>query len=76
VEAHPDDPSVNSDGEQLINIELSEGEVDLFANPNVFLLWTFSFEPSNGVISITASPADYISVKSMIRVGLHIAEDI
>lgn len=76
VQAHPDDPSVNSDGEQLINIELSEGEVDLFANPNVFLLWTFNFEPSNGVISITASPADYISVKSMIRVGLHIAEDI
>jgi len=76
VQAHPDDPSVNSEGEQLVSIELSEAEVDLFANPDVFLLWTFSFEPSNGVISINASPADYISVKSMIRVGLHIAEDI
>lgn len=76
VEAHPNDPSVNANGEQLIDINLSEAEVDIFANPNVFLLWTFSFEASNGVVSVTASPADYIQVKSMIKVGLRIQEEI
>lgn len=76
VEAHPDSPDVNANGEQLIDLILSEAEVDIFAHPNVFLLWTFSFEASNGVVSVTASPADYIQVKSMIKVGLRIQEDM
>jgi len=76
VAANPNAPDINANGEQLIDINLSEAEVDIFANPNVFLLWTFSFEPSGGVITVTASPSDYIQIKSMIRVGLHFSEDL
>lgn len=75
VEQHPGDPDINANGEQMLTLELSEAEVNVFANPSVFLLWTFSFENSGGVVQITASPADYIQIKSMVRAGLHISGD-
>lgn len=75
VEQHPNDPDINALGEQMISLALSEAEVDIFANPSVYLLWTFSFENSNGVVQITASPADYIQIRSMITAGLHISGD-
>lgn len=68
-------PDVNQDGEQLISLALSETDMEVFANPFVYLLWTFSFEPSNGPVTIYASPADYIQVKSMLTVRMHVGED-
>ncbi len=68
-------PDVNQDGEQLISLALSETELDVFAHPFVFLLWTFSFEPSNGPVTVYASPADYIQVKSMLTVRMHVEVD-
>ncbi|MDP2174037.1 MAG: hypothetical protein Q8J62_09720 [Candidatus Cloacimonadaceae bacterium] len=65
-----------SPGEQITTLSLNKAELDVFAQPTVFMLWTFSFAAHGTPITITASPADYIQVKSMIRVGLRITEDI
>ena len=77
VEEHlgdPQYPEINSLGEQIISLSLSEAEVDVFAQPSVYLLWTFSFENSNGVVTVTANTGDFIRIKSMIKAGLHISE--
>jgi hypothetical protein len=77
VEAHIGDPAypeINSLGEQIITVTLSEAEVDVFAAPLVYLLWTFSFEDSDGVVTVTANTGDFIRIKSMIKAGLHISE--
>ena len=68
-------PDVNQDGEQEIQLALSEAEIGVFDNPMLYLLWTFTFEPSNGPVTITASPADYIQVKGMLRAKLHVEEN-
>ena len=77
VEDHTGDPAypeINSLGEQIINVSLSEAEVDVFAQPNVYLLWTFSFEASNEVVTVTANTGDFIRIKSMMKAGLHVSE--
>jgi len=65
-----------SPDEQTLELSLSKTELDVFTNPKVYLLWTFSFESSQGeVITITASPADYIQVKSMMTARIRIREE-
>lgn len=59
-------PDVNQDGEQIIQLGLTEEELNLFENPLLYLRWTFSFEPSNGPVTIYASSADYIQLKAML----------
>jgi hypothetical protein len=68
-------PDVNELGEQTIQLSLNKTELDVFTNPSVYMLWTFSFEASNGVVSVSASPASYIHVRSMIAAQIHIEEE-
>lgn len=63
---------VGEDGSQLLHFSLSEDELSVFANPLVYLLFTFSFEPSDDAVTIYASPADYVQVKSMLSASLHV----
>ncbi len=65
-------PDVDENDEQIIQLSLTHEELQLFTNPAVFMFWTFAFEASDGVITITASPADYVQVKCMLSVGVHV----
>ncbi len=60
--------------EQIIPLSLSHDELLLFTNPRVYLKQTFIFDASDGPITITASPADYIQVRSMMNVEIHVEE--
>ena len=66
---------VNSEGEQLINLTLEQEELKVFQNPEVYLLPSFSFEATDGPVTIYASPADYIHMKGMLTVRIHIEEE-
>ncbi|HNZ44715.1 MAG TPA: hypothetical protein PKH12_02145, partial [Candidatus Syntrophosphaera thermopropionivorans] len=68
-------PDVNSEGEQLINLTLEQEELKVFQNPEVYLLPSFSFEATDGPVTIYASPADYIHMKGMLTVRIHIEEE-
>lgn len=76
VESHPDAPNVNALGEQILNLNLNQEEMKIFSHPKLYLSLIFSFEESGEPITITASAADYIKVKSMMQLNVHISEDI
>ncbi|MDZ4182609.1 MAG: hypothetical protein U1B83_07025, partial [Candidatus Cloacimonadaceae bacterium] len=48
--------------EQIITISLNKAELDVFAQPTAFMLWTFSFAATGTPVTITASPADFIQI--------------
>ena len=60
--------------EQMIPLSLSHDEIMLFANETVYLKMTFLFDASDGPVTLTASPSDYIQIRSMINVQTHIEE--
>lgn len=64
----------SAEGYQEFSILMDETEIQFFDNPELFLLWSFSFDESSEVVSITASPADYIQIISMIPLGFRIKE--
>lgn len=77
VENNPNDPSVNSDGEQLISFKLTQDEMNIFSKPTIYLNLVFNMEGSNGQqVSIKGTTADHVRVKSMIKAKLHVTEDI
>lgn len=51
---------------QPITLSLSKEELNLFAEPNVYYTWSFSFHEANDVI-IYARTSDYIHVRSMLK---------
>jgi len=57
-----------------ISLNLSHEEIQLFTNPTVYMKQTFLFHATDGPVTITASPADYIQVKCMINVEAHVEE--
>ena len=75
VDENPGHPDLTQDGYQLFNLSLSRAEMELFSDANLHLLWTFNFDNS-GIITVTASPADYIHIKSMMRLNVRIKEDM
>lgn len=77
VEANPNAPNINSEGEQFINFDLNEEEMDIFANPTLYLNLVFTMEDTNNQpVSIKGTPADYIRVRSMIKANITVTEDI
>lgn len=60
--------------EQIITLCMTKEELELFTNETVYMRQTFHFDASNGPVSISASPADYIHLRSMIKVNTHIVE--
>ncbi len=75
VEEHPEAEDINSLGEQLVNISLTEEEVTVFTHPAVYLMWAFRFEPSNGLVTITTTLCDYIQIRSMSRIVVRVQGD-
>ncbi len=61
-----------SNGAQLTSLELSKDELNVFTNPIVYLRWAFTFDDTITPIVITASPLDYIQLRSMMNAQLHI----
>lgn len=57
---------------QIMPLALSKEELDVFANPKVYLRWAFTFNETVSPITITASPTDFIHVRSMINTQIHI----
>jgi hypothetical protein len=64
----------NPNLEQIVPVSLSHDEIMLFTNPTVYMKQTFIFDASDGPVTITASPADFIQVRSMIGVEAHVEE--
>ncbi len=64
-----------SDHDQEFELDLNTDELLVFANPKAYMRWAFTFDATDGDISITASPADYIHLQTMIRAKILIAED-
>jgi len=62
-------------GWQPLDITLSKPELDVFAQPSVYLRWAFTFESSNGQpVTIYARTTDYIHVKGMMLANILIEE--
>jgi len=66
---------VNPDA-QIIQLSLSKTELDLFANDKVYIRWAFVFANSLTPITITASPADYVQARAMIKAKIRVTEDL
>lgn len=64
----------NPNEEQPIPLNLSNDELMLFTNQKVYMKQTFMFDASDGPVTITASPADYIQVRSIVNLQAHIEE--
>ncbi|MGC9362168.1 MAG: hypothetical protein ACP5F3_04485 [Candidatus Syntrophosphaera sp.] len=67
---------VGPEGQQLIFLSLNKGEIDVFANPYVYLLWTFNLDSSEGPITIHASPEDYLQVRSILSATIQVEVDL
>lgn len=61
-------------GWQNLNLSIDEEEMQILTAPTIYLRWVFSFEESNGPVTIYAGSADYIHVKGMMIAKL-IVED-
>ncbi len=64
------------EAEQIVELAMNKSELDVFTNPFVYLTWIFTFEPSNGPVTIYARPTDYIQIRGMISARLHVSEDM
>jgi len=64
------------EAEQIVELAMNKSELDVFTNPFVYLTWIFTFEPSNGPVTIYARPTDYIQIRGMISARLHLSEDM
>ncbi len=62
------------EGQISVDMELTKNELDVFANPKVYMRWAFTFDDTITPIYITASPLDYIQIRSMMNAKLHIEE--
>lgn len=69
IDSYQDNPN-----EQPVSLDVTYDELMLFTNPKVYMKATFRFDASDGPITITASPADYIRIRGMIRVLTHVEE--
>lgn len=62
---HPSNtPEGSSD--QILELNLNTQEIKLFSNPKVYLKWKFSFMESGSQVTIHATSADYLRIKSML----------
>ncbi|MDZ4122366.1 MAG: hypothetical protein U1C33_08080, partial [Candidatus Cloacimonadaceae bacterium] len=61
-----------NDGMQSFVLQLTKEELETFTRPHAYLRWAFTFDESITPITITASPMDYIHIKSMIRSDIHV----
>ncbi|MDD2228833.1 MAG: hypothetical protein PHY48_05425, partial [Candidatus Cloacimonetes bacterium] len=62
-------------GEQTVPpITLSESEVKLFGNPNVYLRWKFAFHNSNVPVTIHGSTTDYIQIKGRLSAKIAVED--
>jgi len=61
-------------GWQSQELSIDEAEMQILTAPTIYLRWVFSFEESNGPVTIYAGTADYIHVKGMMIAKL-VVED-
>lgn len=52
--------------DQMVELTLTRDELMLFSNPHVYLKWKFSFMESGTPVTIYATSADYLRIKSML----------
>jgi len=64
---------VNS-GWQNINLVFDKNELNVFTGDNVYMRWAFSFEDSDGPVTLYASPADFIHVQGMMSARIRVEE--
>lgn len=58
---------------QSINVSLSKEELDVFAQPNVYYTWSFSFQELDDVL-IYARTSDFIHVRSMMTARIKVED--
>lgn len=57
-----------------VYLGLTHEELQLFTNPTVYMKLAFTFDASDGPVTITASPTDYIQLQISIGVETHVEE--
>ncbi|HOV16651.1 MAG TPA: hypothetical protein PLF50_04055 [Candidatus Cloacimonadota bacterium] len=60
--------------EQEIDLNLDKNEIKMFTHPFVYMRLKIKFDNTNGPVSITATPEDYIGIRCMLQVNAHIEE--
>lgn len=63
---------VSDTWQTLPPLTLTRSDLDLFINPEIYLKWEFSFEESQSLVEITATSADFIAIRSMLKGKLRI----
>jgi hypothetical protein len=61
-------------GEQSIPLWISNEDIMLFTNPKVYMKMTFSFDETTTPVTIYASMSDYIRVRGMLKVNVHVEQ--
>ncbi len=61
-------------GWQSVELYIDEAEMQILTAPSIYLRWVFSFEESDGPVTIYAGTADYIHVKGMMVAKLRVEE--
>ncbi len=58
---------------QAISLSLTKEELDVFAQPNVYYTWSFSFQELDDV-TIYARTSDYIHIRSMVKARIKVED--
>jgi len=59
--------AINPDYQIINDLALSQEELQIFTNEIVYMRWAFEFDESITPVTFTASPADYVEMKSLLR---------
>ncbi|MDY0150836.1 MAG: hypothetical protein RBS43_01030 [Candidatus Cloacimonas sp.] len=64
--------SITNPGWQTLDFSLPKAEMDVFAHPEVYLRFSFSFEESGEPIVIHATTSDFIHIRGMMNASIRI----
>lgn len=61
-------------GWQTLNLTIDNEELQFFTYPTVYMRWAFSFEASNGPVTIYAGAADFVHLKGMMIAKIRVED--
>jgi hypothetical protein len=66
--------SETNPGWQNINLSIDAEEIQIFTAPTVYMRWAFTFEASDGPVTIYAGSTDYVHVKGMMTARIRVED--
>lgn len=68
-------PIGQAPGFQNVNLSLNEEELQVFANPMIYIQMEFSLDSGGAPVTITAAMSDYVQIRGMLKAKVHITEE-